>query len=90
MRERGPDASQEPRHSPRHPELLAPRRQVQCLHPVGHELRAARDRREAKVVGDVGQDSEQLLHIGLVAGPAAAEHVRVDHDERLRHPAASR
>ena len=42
-----------------------------------------------QVAGDRHELAQQVLDVGLVAGALAAEHVRVDDDER-RHAATSR
>ena len=54
--------------------------------PGRDERRVARHRREAKVGRDARQRAQELAHVGLVAGAAAAEDVGVDDD----HAAASR
>ena len=49
VRDGGPEAAQQPRQRDGHPRDLAPRRQLDRLDPLGHELGPASDRREAEV-----------------------------------------
>jgi hypothetical protein len=85
VRERRPDATEQPRQRPRHPQLPAPRLERDRLDAVGHQLRVPRDRGEAKSsCRGVREPSQHVRHMRLVAGALAPEHVRVDHDER-RH-----
>ena len=66
------------------------RRQRDRLDSRRHELGAARDRGEAQAVADGGERAEQILDVRLVAGALPAEHVGVDHDERIAHAAPPR
>ena len=85
VRERRPDATEQPRQRPRHAQLLGPRLERERLDAVGHELRMPRDRGEAKGSRcGVREPSQHVLHVRLVAGALPPEHVRVDDDER-RH-----
>ena len=84
------DAAQQPRERERHPELLAPRREDERLDPVRDELGATRHGRDPQLAALPPERAEQALDVGLVAGPVPAERVRVDHDERPAHCAASR
>jgi hypothetical protein len=79
------DATQEPRHRPRHPQLLRAGRQHERLDSFGHERRVAGDRGDPLVALQVGERTEKVRDVRLVAGAVAAEHVGVDHD----HSAAS-
>ena len=90
MRQRRPHAAEQRRDRARHPQLLALRGELQRLDAGRHELGAPRDRSETKVVGDGGQRRKELFDVRLVTGPVPAEHVGIDHDERLRHAADSR
>src|SRR5207245_10498438 len=88
VRDRRADTPQQARDRPGHPQFLAPRWQVQRLDAFGHELGPARNRGEAKIVCDPRKRAQELLDVRLVAGPLPAEHVGVDHHERLA-PATS-
>ena len=89
VRERGPEAAEQARHRPGHPQLLRAGAELDRLDTPGDELGVARDRGEAELVaGERGQPAEQVLDVGLVAGALPAEDVGVDDDER-RHAAAS-
>ena len=57
--------------------------------PTRDELGVPGDRRQALAVGDRRELAQQGRDVALVSGAAAAEDVRVDHDERL-HAASSR
>jgi hypothetical protein len=83
MRDRGTQPAQQPRQRGGDPKLLAARGQLDRLDAERHELRAARDRCKAEVGCNLGQVTEEPRHVGLVAGPAAPQHVGVDCDERL-------
>jgi hypothetical protein len=80
VRERRPQAAQEPGHRPRHPQLLAPRGQVERLDAVRHELGVAGERDEPEVTGLAPELAEQVRDVRLVARPAPAEDVGVDRD----------
>ena len=89
MRERRAQPAQQTRHRPAHPELLGGCAEDDRLDPGGHELWMPRDRREPELIAaERRQPAEQVLDVGLVAGPLPAEHVGVEHDERL-HAAPS-
>jgi hypothetical protein len=91
VHERRPHLAQEPRDPDRHSQRLAAGGKVERLDPVGHELGMPRDRREAQVGRRRGgQLAQEPARVGLVARPPAAEHVRVEHDERRGQEAASR
>jgi hypothetical protein len=87
--ERGPESAQGLRETVRHPCDLAPSRQDDLLDPLGDETGEAGDGGHALLVGERHELSEQIRHVRLVSGPAAAEDIGVDHDERL-HAASSR
>src|SRR5438128_2437407 len=89
VRERRPDAPEQTRDRPHHPQLLASRGEAKRLDTGRHKLGPARDRREAKVVRDPREGAQQLLDVRLVTRSLPTEDVRVDHDERSRHEAAS-
>ena len=73
-----------------HPEHLAPRREVDRLDSRRDEVGPAGHRRQPKVGRrERGELPQEVGHVGLVAGPASAEHVGVDDDERGAHDAAS-
>ena len=81
----GAEPAEQPRQGQRHPQLLGGRPEPDRLDPVGNEVGAARDRGEPKagLRRERRQLAEQVEHVRLVAGPPAAEHVRVDDDEGL-------
>ena len=89
VRDRGVEAAQEPGQGRRHPPDLAARLQLHRLDPVRDEVGPPRHRGEAKV-GDARELAQEGGDVGLVAGSLPPEHVRVDHDERGAHAAASR
>ena len=89
VRQRRPQAPEESRQPVGHPHRLAAGRELDRLDSVGHEVRAARNRRQALLVGERRELSQQRRDVRLVPSAATPEHVRVDDDERL-HPASSR
>jgi hypothetical protein len=78
--ERRLELAEEPRHAPRHPQLLDARRQLDAVDAGRDEVRPARDRGEPEVGRRGGQAPEQVLDVRLVAGALAPEDVGVDRD----------
>ncbi len=86
-----PRASEQSRERREHPQLLDGSAELERLDSIRNELRMARRGCEPKVVRrERSQLAEEVAHVRLVAGAAAAEHVGVDDDQRGRHPSAFR
>jgi hypothetical protein len=85
VREARLHTAEEPRHRPRHPQLLRSGRQQEWLDPFRHERRVSRDGRDPEVALQIGEGEEQVRDVRLIARPASAEEVGVDDD----HTAAS-
>ena len=79
----GAEPAKKTRQHDCHSELLRRGRELHRLDPGWDELRVARDRGEAEAGfgGERRERAQQVQDIGLVAGAAAAEHVRVDRDQ---------
>ncbi len=79
----GADPSEQAGKRERHAELLPARPSSTASMPFGHEVGPARDRGNADsgLGCERAELAEQVAHVRLVAGPPAAEHVRVDGDE---------
>ena len=91
VRERGSEPAKRARHRPEHAHLLGAGRQVDRIDAGRYEIRSASEGGEAELAaGQLRQATEQVLDIGLVAGPLPAQHVRIDYDEGGAHPATSR
>ena len=88
VRERWAQAAQDTGEGGGHPPDLAAGGELDCLDPLRNEVGAAGDRGEAEVVHP--QLAQEPAHVGLVTGALSAEDVRVDHDKRHAHAAASR
>ena len=89
VRERRPEPAQEQRHANGHAQLLDAAGELDRLDPRRDELGPPRDRREAKSVADGRQRAQKILDVRLVARALPAEHVGVDHDERIAHAPSS-
>ena len=88
--ERGAQAPQRARHAPGHPRLLEARGSSTGSMPGGTSSgRRVKAASRSPAPPRLRQRAEQLAHVGLVAGAAAAEDVGIEDDERP-HAAASR
>jgi hypothetical protein len=91
VRDVGLKPPQQTRKRNRHAELLRANRKLHGLDPVGDELRVSRHGGDTEILRNRRELAQQLRDVGLVAGSAASEHIRVDEHERpVSHCAASR
>ena len=90
VHERCAHAPEQSGQRPEHPGLLQRCPQLERLDALRNERRVARHRCDPEVGAELAELAEQVADVRLVAGAAAAEHVRVDDDERHAHPRARR
>jgi hypothetical protein len=90
VRERGLYLAQKAGKGPGHPPRLASRLKLDRLDPVRNAVRVPSYRGEAEPAVELWQFAKQRRDVRFVAGPPAPEHVGVEDDQRLAHPATSR
>ena len=87
VHEVGTEPAKQPRQRPGHPQLLTRGRELDRLDPRRDELGVSRHGGDAQPGGlrRLGERSQHVEDVGLVAGTAAAENIRIDDDERGAH-----